>query len=128
MVLGLRPSGYTSSRKCWDPFLVDEHVKSPFPPSLRRVDWLQGKVSGVAAHLDLQASNWIGSAASVVGPDHENRLPEGPAGRNSQVALAQNHKAGNVHNAIRGEIMDLHPVSKHQTTNEVVEGKRKTPR
>jgi hypothetical protein len=32
-----------------------------------------------------------------------------------------------MHNTVRGEIMDLHPVSKKKTTHKVVEGKREAP-
>ena len=75
IVPGFRPSGYTSSRKCWGHILVHLHIEPPLPPPRRRVDWLQGEVPGVAAHLDLQASDWIGPATSVVWPDHEDGLP-----------------------------------------------------
>ena len=125
MVPGVGPRKRADSRERQDSFLVYGDVEPSLPPPLRRVDWLQGEVARVAAHLDPAATNRIGAVASVVRPDEEDRLPQRPTRGNPQEAFAQNHKTGNVQYAIRGEIVDLHPISVQKTTNEVVERKSK---
>ena len=90
--------------------LVDAGVEPLLPPALGGVDKLEVEVACVVANLDLQPADWKGAAATVVGPHLEDGLPKRPARVDTKEAFTNGHKDRNVQYAIRGEIMDLHPV------------------
>ena len=78
--------------------------------------------------MDAEAADWVDLLRLPNVPaNEEQRLPEKPVGRDSQKALAEHDKARDAQDTIGSQIVDLNPISIHDTTNKIVDGEPETP-
>jgi hypothetical protein len=94
----------------------------PFCPPARVVlRRLEIEIFDVLTHLAAEAASLVVRRT----PDGEDSMPERPVGFDSKEALIEHDETRDVDNSIGIQIMELNPVSKEETPEERMRGKRK---
>jgi hypothetical protein len=95
-------------------------VKLLRPPARIVFERLEVEVIDILAHLAVEAASLV----MLWAPDDENPTPERPMGLDPQKTLTECHEACDVQNGVGIQIVKLNPVSKMETLEERMQGKR----
>jgi hypothetical protein len=100
------------------------NIQPSFAPPLDGVGEFDVKVFDIRANANNNTAYVVGDVVGAIAAEAEDALPQSPIRMDSEEALAESNENRDMEDGIGSQLMQLQPVNKEKTAEEIVNGGR----